>query len=106
DFRGVSAAVTTGDSSGTIGGATISMHVHENVALNPSVRPIQIKAVVLRTGENVVNELNDRRAGAVAAGEIHDVAVTDGAAEEVPQENAVGAAFEFTRATYSVELSA
>src|SRR5438093_8225618 len=79
------------------------MDVHENVPLDPCVGAIDVETVVLRTGKDIVNEMHDRTRP-IAAGEIHHVVITDGGAEKVPQENAVPAAFDSSRAMDQLEF--
>ena len=56
-----------------------AVDVHEDVALDPHVRAVDVEQIVVRADHHVVVKLEDR-AGAVAAGEIeHIVVVTRGA---------------------------
>src|SRR5436190_24009025 len=66
------------------------MNVHKDVALDPSIRPVDVESIVLGAGQHVVDEMHNR-SRTIAAGEVYHVVVAHGGSEEVPQENAVAA---------------
>src|SRR5262249_35823991 len=105
DFRGLPAVVATGNCSGTVRCVAVSVNVQENISFDPPVGAVEVEAIVLPSAENVLDEVNDRLAGAVSAGKIHDVIVTEGAAKKVSQKNAVATAFDPARSMHRLELS-
>src|SRR5206468_2861846 len=64
------------------------VQVQEDVALDPGIGAVEIEAVVVAAGDNIFDEMDDR-VRAIAAGEIDDIIVAGGLAEEVAQEQAV-----------------
>jgi len=75
------------------------MTMHEEVALHPRVRAVEIEDVVIGANEHVVDELGDWP-GPVAAGEIDDVIVTNRNAEIIAEEQPSSAAFDSTGAVH------
>ena len=65
--------------------------MQEDVSLNPRIGAVEIEHIVTATRKNVVVILDNRLAGTVAAGEIHDVVVPRGAAEKIVAHNAAPA---------------
>ena len=78
--------------------------MQENIALNPGVRAIEIEAVVVAAGDDIVNELHDRLPWPVASCEIHHIMVTARFAEEVAQKDSVAVAPDTARAVARLEL--
>src|SRR5262245_34924452 len=73
------------------------MDMHENVAFDPSVRSIEVQAVVFRSTKHIVDEMNDRTRS-IPAGEIDDVIVANRAAEKISCKNPVAPALDSSRA--------
>ncbi len=82
DLGGVPAVITAGDGTRGIRRA-VFMRVQEDVPFDPGIGAVEVEHVVAGSGEDVVVKLDDRLfLFTVAAGEIDDVVVAAGAAEE------------------------
>src|SRR6266700_4652917 len=88
--------IAAADGAGGIRCAGVRVQMQENIAFDPGVGPINVKAVIVAANDDVADELNDG-AGALAAGEIHDVTVAVGFSEKVAQEQTVAVGPNTTR---------
>ena len=71
-----------------VGAVRIAMNVHEQVPFDPRIGAVQVKVVVGRAIEDVVDDLQNG-AGPLAAGEVDGVVETPGMAKVVVAEDAV-----------------
>ena len=95
DFRraiaaaaGAEIVIAAGNTARAVGRAVL-VHVQENVPFDPGVGAVEIEDIIAAADEDVIEILDDGLTQvAVAAGEIHDVVVTVGCAEETMPHNA------------------
>ena len=80
----------TGDGAGAVRGTIVAVGMHEYIALDPGVSTIQIQDVIVRTGENTVQHLQNG-AGTIAPGEVDGVIVVDGFAEPAVPDDSLSA---------------
>src|SRR6266542_6778867 len=82
DLGGVPAMIAAGDGTRSIRRA-VFMRVQEDVPFDPGVGAVEVDQVVAGSDEDIVIKLDDRLfLFPVAAGEVDDVVVAAGAAEE------------------------
>jgi hypothetical protein len=87
---GIAAVVAARDCGRTVRRRTVSMHMHKDVAFDPSVRSIEVQTVVLRAAEHIIDKMHDWTRP-VPAGEIDDIVVANYAPKKFREKNSVSA---------------
>jgi len=85
DLRSIAAVAAAGDCAGCSGDGVLrtQMIMHEDVPFDPGIGAIEVKHVIARPGKNIVDEMHNWLAGAIAAGKIDHVVVSLRLTEEI-----------------------